>query len=42
MSPRARALRNLYKRHKITQAGLQQAVEDGVITQAEYELIIYE
>ena len=42
MSPRAKALNNLYKRHKITVAGLQQAVADGVNTQAEYELIVGE
>lgn len=40
MSPRAKALKNLYKRHKITIAGLQQAVADGVITEEEYALII--
>ncbi len=40
MSPRAKALKNLYKRHKITIAGLQQAVSDGVITQEEYEMIV--
>lgn len=40
MSPRAKALMNLYRRHKITIAGLQQAVSDGVITQEEYEMIV--
>lgn len=42
MSPRAKALQNLYRRHKITQAGLLQAVTDGVITQEEYHMIIGE
>ena len=40
MSARAKALANLYKRGKITIEGLQRAVEDGVITQEEYEMII--
>lgn len=40
MSQKARALQNLYRRHKITIEGLQRAVSDGVITQEEYELII--
>ena len=40
MSPRARALQNLYRRGKITIEGLQKAVEDGVITQEEYEIIV--
>ena len=42
MSPRAKALRNLYRRHKITIEGLHQAVVDGVITPEEYELIVGE
>lgn len=40
MSAKARALKNLYKRHKITLAGIQQALTDGVITQEEYNWII--
>lgn len=40
MSPKAKALMNLYRRGKITINGLQKAVEDGVITQAEYDLIV--
>ena len=40
MSPKAKALYNLYRRHKITIEGLQKAVSDGVITQEEYEFII--
>lgn len=40
MSPKAKALMNLYRRGKITISGLQKAVEDGVITQAEYDLIV--
>lgn len=40
MSAKARALRNLYRRHKISLAGVQQALADGLITQAEYEWII--
>lgn len=39
MSARAKALANLYRRKKITIEGLKEAVEDGVITKAEYELI---
>ena len=40
MSATAKALRLLYKRGKITLAGVQQALSDGVITQAEYEWIV--
>lgn len=40
MSARAKALMNLYKRGKITIEGLQKAVEDGVITQEEYDMIV--
>ena len=40
MSVKANALKNLYRRHKITIDGLRQAVADGVITQEEYEWII--
>ena len=39
MSPRARALQNLYLRHKITVEGLLQAVADGVITPEEFTII---
>lgn len=39
MSPRAKALQNLYKRGRIIIAGLHQAVVDGVITAQEYEII---
>lgn len=39
MSPKARALWNLYKRNKITIEGIQQALNDGVITQEEYAII---
>lgn len=40
MSAKAKALRTLYKRGKITLAGVQQALADGVITQAEYDWIV--
>lgn len=40
MSAKARALKNLYKRHLITLAGVQKAFADGVITQDEYEWIV--
>ena len=40
MSAKAKALKNLYKRHKISLAGVQQALADGLITQVEYEWII--
>lgn len=36
MSARAKAMQNLYQRGKVTKAGLQQAVKDGVITADEY------
>ena len=40
MSAKAKALQNLYKRGKITREGLLKAVEDGVITQEEYVMIV--
>jgi hypothetical protein len=40
MSAKARALRTLYRRHLISLAGVQQALADGLITQAEYEWIV--
>lgn len=40
MSARAKALKNLYKRGRITLEGLEQAVADGVITQEELEWIV--
>ena len=40
MSPRSRALMNLYRSNKITIEGLQKAVSDGVITSEEYTLIV--
>lgn len=40
MSAKAKALKNLYKRHKISLAGVQQALADGLITQTEYEWVI--
>ena len=36
MSARAKAMATLYRRNKVTKDGLKQAVEDGVITAAEY------
>lgn len=42
MSNRAKALRNLYRRRKITIDGLRQALEDGVITQEEFDIIVNE
>ena len=40
MSPKAKALLNLYRHHKITIEGLQHALSDGVITQEEYDIIV--
>ena len=40
MSAKAKALRTLYKRGKVTLEGVQQALADGVITPAEYEWIV--
>lgn len=40
MSNKAKTLQNLYRRGKVTEEGLQKAVEDGVITQEEYNTII--
>ena len=39
MSAKAKAMRLLYRRKKITIEALQQSVADGVITAAEYEAI---
>ena len=39
MSPRAKALNNLYKRGKVTIEGLRQAVVDGTITAEDFKLI---
>ncbi len=42
MSNRAKTLANLYRRGKITKAGLQKAVIDGTITAEEYFEIVGE
>jgi len=39
MSPKAKALQNLYRRGKITVDGLRKAITDGVITKEEFMLI---
>lgn len=39
MSARAKAMANLYRNGRVTIDGLKQAVVDGVITVAEYEII---
>ena len=39
MSPKARAMQNLYRRGKVTIEGLRKAVADGVITEAEFTVI---
>ena len=40
MSAKAKALKNLYKRGKIALAGVRQALEDGIITQEEFDWIV--
>lgn len=40
MSAKAKALMNLYRRRKITIEGLQKAVQDGIITEEEYLMIV--
>ena len=40
MSAKAKALMNLYRRGKVTIEGLQKAVQDGVITEEEYLIIV--
>ena len=42
MSARAKAMAMLYRRGKVAEDGLKQAVADGVITAAEYQQIIGE
>lgn len=39
MSARAKAVRTLYRAKRITIEGAKQAVKDGLITTAEYEII---
>ena len=39
MSPKAKALMNLYKRGKVAEDGLRRSVADGVITEEEFFLI---
>lgn len=40
MSAAAKALKNLYLLGSVSKSGLEKAVNDGVITQEEYEEII--
>ena len=42
MDARAKALANLYRRRRITKAGLRQAVNDGLITEEQYQEIVGE
>jgi len=39
MSPKAKAMQNLYRRNKVTIEGLRKAVEDDVITAIEFKII---
>ena len=39
MSVKAKAIRTLYRAKRITIEGVRQAVEDGLITAAEFETI---
>lgn len=39
MSAKAKAVRTLYRAKRITIEGVKQAVKDGLITAAEYEII---
>ena len=39
MSARARAMQTLYRMGKVTEAGVRQAVNDGVLTAEEYQTI---
>ena len=39
MSARAKAMRNLYPRNRITVDGLRKAMNDGVITAEEFKTI---
>ena len=39
MSVKAKAIRTLYRAKRITIEGVRQAVKDGLITAAEYEII---
>ena len=39
MSARAKAIRTLYRAKRITLQGVRQAVEDGLVTPAEYKTI---
>lgn len=39
MSAKAKAIRTLYRAKRITIEGVKQAVDDGIITEAEYQQI---
>lgn len=39
MSPKAKAIRTLFRAKRITLDGVRQAVTDGIITEAEYKQI---
>lgn len=39
MSVKAKAIRTLYRAKRITIDGVRQAVEDGLITEAEFQMI---
>lgn len=39
MSARARAMQTLYRMGKVTEAGVRQSVNDGVLTAEEYQTI---
>lgn len=39
MSPKARSLMMLYKKHMVTLEGLRKAYLDGVITEEEFSII---
>ena len=40
MSNRAKTLQRLYKKGLVNKKGLQKAIQDGTITQEEYNIII--
>ena len=40
MSAKAKAIRTLYRAKRITIGGVRQAMEDGIISESEYQMIV--
>ena len=40
MSAKAKAMQNLYRMGRVSEAALRKAVEDGILTEAEFAAIV--